>query len=93
MNKLIGKVVMHRDRKITVRQSVFNGTSHDAFVTQILSIVPKDCEVATHKSGTCELPSIITGGLGSTVSGVTIVLKDPTQAPTVRKALNAYKGA
>lgn len=88
----ISRVIMHRDHKITVLQSMFDGKLHDEFVEGIRKLVPDDIKIIKYKSGLYNGGGSAYNG-GFARSGISFMIADPKQAPQLRKVFLEAKNA
>lgn len=87
MNKTgISRVIMHRDRRVTVLQSMFDGKLGDEFVAGVRKLVPATIKIKQYRSGLYNGGGDANKG-GFTRSGITFTLVDTAQAPELRKLL------
>lgn len=85
--KNVGRIIMHRDRKITVLQNHLQlGMDTMEFEKMVLNAIPAEFEVLKHGSG---IDSHGTPENGFVRCGITIQLADSGKAPALRKIFNS----
>jgi hypothetical protein len=88
MQRLLEKVVHHKDGRISVRQSLWDNKSQQEFIATILALIPNDCSVAKYKSGMYSVPSMLPGTYtGRTLVTMKITMVDTEQSSKVSKVL------